>query len=177
MTASSLKRRSGRERLGLKGPQAALWLGSQGVAVPAAPNTVLIEEPQDLLIARLGTSEFFVEAAAGPTIARLSRSLAEKPPGVFPVLREDWGFDLAGEDVHAVLAQVCNVNFAALAPTSSPVIMTMMVGVAVLVVPQAAGQGRCCYRIWCDPTFGPYLGEALGAVVVESGGISTGVSA
>jgi hypothetical protein len=32
------------------------------------------------------------------------------------------------------------------------------------------------YRIWCDPTFGPYLGESLGAVVIECGGRYTGVS-
>jgi hypothetical protein len=51
----------------------------------------------------------------------------------------------------------------------------------VLVVPQdgasaegAAGERH--YRIWCDPTFGPYLGESLGAVVIECGGRYTGVS-
>jgi hypothetical protein len=31
------------------------------------------------------------------------------------------------------------------------------------------------YRIWCDPTFGPYLGSSLGGVVVECGGGYTGV--
>jgi sarcosine oxidase, subunit gamma len=125
-----------------------------------------------------GTSEFFSRRQPVRRSRKDYRALSPRSrPARFPVLREDWGFDLAGEDVHAVLAQVCNVNFAALAPTSSPVIMTMMVGVAVLVVPQAAGQGRCCYRIWCDPTFGPYLGESLGAVVVEMRGNFTGVSA
>jgi hypothetical protein len=33
------------------------------------------------------------------------------------------------------------------------------------------------YRIWCDPTFGPYLGESLGMVVIECGGRYTGASA
>jgi sarcosine oxidase, subunit gamma len=110
------------------------------------------------------------------------------------VLREDWAFDLGGERVHDVLAQVCNVNFAALSLDSNPLIMTLMIGVAVLVVPQrradalggpAEPRGRVerrepaerQYRIWCDPTFGPYLGESLGAVVSECGGSYTGVSA
>jgi sarcosine oxidase, subunit gamma len=59
--------------------------------------------------------------------------------------------------------------------------MTLMIGVAVLVVPQGLepGQGAAGerqYRIWCDPTYGAYLGESLGAVVVECGGRYTGVS-
>jgi sarcosine oxidase subunit gamma len=95
---------------------------------------------------------------------------------VYPVLREDWAFGLGGEQVHDVLAQVCNVNFAALPLASRPVIMTLMIGVAVLVVPQSGGAAERHYRIWCDPTFGPYLGESLGAVVIECGGRYTGVS-
>jgi sarcosine oxidase subunit gamma len=108
--------------------------------------------------------------------------LDEHPPGVYPVLREDWAFHLGGERVHDVLAQVCNVNFAALSLDSHPLIMTLMIGVAVLLVPQSVvggGQGGATerhYRIWCDPTFGPYLGESLGAVVMECGGSYTGVS-
>jgi hypothetical protein len=61
--------------------------------------------------------------------------------------------------------------------------MTLMIGVAVLVVPQGVaggGPGGAAaerhYRIWCDPTFGCYLGESLGAVVIECGGRYTGVS-
>jgi sarcosine oxidase subunit gamma len=77
-----------------------------------------------------------------------------------------------------VLAQVCNVNFASLPLHSHPVIMTLMIGVAVLVAPQAVqgGADERQYRIWCDPTYGAYLGESLGAVVVECGGRYTGVS-
>jgi hypothetical protein len=57
--------------------------------------------------------------------------------------------------------------------------MTLMMGVAVLVVPReaaAAGGGAVerRYRIWCDPTFGPYLSESLGAVVNDCGGKNTG---
>jgi hypothetical protein len=47
--------------------------------------------------------------------------------------------------------------------------MTLMIGVAVLVVPQETGHGTR-HLIWCDPTFGPYLGESVGTVVVECGG-------
>jgi len=44
--------------------------------------------------------------------------------------------------------------------------MTLMTGVAVLVVVQGAAAGRR-YVIWCDPTFGPYLHETLEQFVRE----------
>jgi sarcosine oxidase, subunit gamma len=187
VSALALKLNKHRDRLGLKGPRAAEWLVTHGIVVPMAPNTWTHSEQtiaaDALLVARLGTGEFFLEdGIAGTTLKRISPSLEELPPGVYPVLREDWAFDLGGERVHDVLAQVCNVNFAALSLDSNPLIMTLMIGVAVLVIPRrrADGQGgavRRQYRIWCDPTFGPYLGESLGAVVSECGGSYTGVSA
>jgi sarcosine oxidase subunit gamma len=182
-----LQLREKRDRLGLKGPRAAEWLVAQGIDVPATPNTWTHSDEaiaaDALLVARLGTAEFFLEdGTAGTTLKRISPALGKYPPGVYPVLREDWTFRLRGERVHDVLGQVCNVNFAALSLDSRPLIMTLMIGVAVLVVPQSGvvgGQGAAAgrhYRIWCDPTFGPYLGESLGAVVIECGGRYTGDS-
>ncbi len=133
----------------------------------------------------MGAGENFLEdgphRAEGSTVARLSRNLDGNPPGVYPVLREDCAFLLRGDAVHEVLAQVCPVDFAQLSLESRPLIMTLMIGVAVLVVPQIAAGERDGttlrhYRIWCDPTFGPYLGESLAAVVNECGGRYTGVS-
>ena len=163
-----------RHRFGFKGPRAAEWLIAHGLVLPMLPNTWTHSLGEDaaaaLLVARLGTSEFFIEdAAAGTTLKRIAPSGDAHPPGVYPVLREDWGLELGGAQVHDVLAQVCNVNFAALILDSRPVIMTLMIGVAVLIVPYGGTVDRR-YRIWCDPTFGPYLSESLGAVVSECGG-------
>jgi sarcosine oxidase, subunit gamma len=204
MSALALKLHEYRDRLGLKGPRAAEWLAGHGIVLPATPNTWTHAKDTStadaLLVARLGTAEFFLEdGMGGTTLERISPSLDENPPGVYPVLREDWAFHLGGERVHDVLAQVCNVNFAALSLDSRPLIMTLMIGVAVLVVPQraageqggtaerggAAGRGRVAeregaaerqYLIWCDPTFGPYLSESLGTVVIECGGSYKGAS-
>ena len=197
MSDLALELREKRDRLGLKGPRAAEWLAAQGIALPMTPNTWTHSEGAvaagALLVARLGTAEFFLEdGAGGTTLKRISPALDQSPPGVYPVLREDWAFLLGGDEAHDVLAQVCNVNFAALSLTPRPLIMTLMIGVAVLVVPQSVdarggaaeqigagekfGAAGRHYRIWCDPTFGPYLGESLGAVVVECGGRYTGVS-
>ncbi|MEP6546212.1 MAG: hypothetical protein ABJD53_02000 [Gammaproteobacteria bacterium] len=191
MSTLSLTLNERRERLGLKGPRAAEWLVAHGMVLPMLPNTWTYSEAANaadiLLVARLGSSEFFVEdAVAGTTLKRIAPSGEDHPPGVYPVLREDRAFDLRGAGADDVLAQVCNVNFATLALDSHPVIMTLMIGVAVLVMPQAVtgplvtGQAtggetpERRYRIWCDPSFGPYLSESLGAVVNECGGRITG---
>jgi sarcosine oxidase, subunit gamma len=176
--------KEGRARIGMKGPQAEQWLQGRGVVLPAAPNSWVgpsaASGSAGLLVARLGTTEFFLEdAAEGTELQGIRRGLDENPPGVYPVLREDATFQLSGAGVHDVLAQVCNVHFAGLALDSRPVIMTLMLGVAVLVVPQGSDSstpdaGRR-YRIWCDPTFGPFLGEAVGGVVVECGGTLRGL--
>ena len=181
MSALAMKLQAHRDRLGLKGHRAAQWLDAHGIAVPTAPNTWAYSGDSSagdaLLVARLGAAEFFLEeGAGGPVLSRVSPLLDRPVPGVYPVLREDWGFHLAGGRADEILAQVCNVNFAALALDARPLIMTLMIGVAVLIVPQSAGTAERQYRIWCDPTFGPYLGESLGAVVNECGGRYTGVS-
>ena len=197
MSALVFHRREARDRFGLKGPRAAEWLAGHGIVVPTTPNTWSASpvargaaaahgearvHDAALFAARLGTGEFFLEDCAGGTTLRgIAPSAEAYPPGVYPVLREDAAFLLSGQGSLDVLAQVCNVNFAALALDSHPVIMTLMIGVAVLVVPQTPGAPRDgvaerLYRIWCDPTFGPYVEESLETVVVECGGNYRGVS-
>ncbi len=170
MSALEFKKRNRCERFGLKGPRAAEWLEARGITLPAAPNQWTAVAGDGLLVARLGTLEFFLEDCAGGGRVRGLESAPDPPePGVYPVLREDAAFSLSGPGSYDVLAQVCNVNFADLELTSQPVIMTLMIGVAVLVVPQMVDAWPR-FRIWCDPTFGPYLEESLGTVVTESGG-------
>lgn len=177
MTALEFRTEGPRDRFGLKGPHAAEWLVAQRFELPA-PNTWIDAAAQEgsLLVARLGTTEFFLEDSAGGTTLRAIAPRSEAtPPGVYPVLREDAAFVLSGEGSHEVLAQICNVNFADLAVDSRPIIMTSMIGVSVLVVPQEFDAERQ-YRVWCDPSFGPYFAEAVGRVVVECGGSYRGVS-
>lgn len=176
-------------RLGLKGPGAADWLATQGIRLPTLPNTWIARggvvadledaaDAEDFFVARLGASEFFLEERAfGQTLSGLAQALRAPPRGVYPVLREDCALVLSGDAAHDLLAQVCNIDFASLDVGSRPVIMTLMIGVSVLVVPQTTAGARRRYRIWCDPTFGGYLGETLAALVVENGGTQSGVAA
>jgi sarcosine oxidase subunit gamma len=161
--------------MGLKGSAAADWLERARLRVPAQANSWASIEPDGgpsswSLVARLGTTEFFIESGSDSAILRnLAQALDGGCDHVYPVLREDRAIVLGGTDPESVLAQVCNVNFASLALESNPVVLTLITGVAAVVVPQREREERR-YRIWCDPSFGRYLWNTLRAIVVESGG-------
>jgi len=155
-------------RFGVKGPRAAEVLRSLELAVPARPNhwSPLRDRDRDdswNVVGRLGSTEFFVEEGGeAPGIAALEQVTRAGVAGAYPVMREDLAFVLGGALALEVLAQVCNVNFAAVQPRE--VVMTLMIGVSVLVLPQRTDDGMI-YRIWCDPSFGPYLKSELEKMV------------
>jgi sarcosine oxidase, subunit gamma len=157
------------KRIGVKGPRAAELLAQLGLAVPALPNTWAPMREQDRddswnVVGRLGFTEFFLEERGDAPAVEALQQLAGGA-GAYPVLREDTAIVLGGESAHEALAQVCNVNFGALDLTQRPVVMTLMVGIGVLVLPQYSPEDGAVYRIWCDPSFGPYLWETLEEVV------------
>jgi sarcosine oxidase subunit gamma len=157
-----------RRRFGMKGPRAAALLEQLGLAVPVAPNSWSPLRAGDRdnasnVIGRLGSTEFFIEEGGDASgITALEKRIREGAPGAYPVLREDLAVVLGGVHATDVLAQVCNVNFAALPPRVA--VMTLMIGVSVLVMPQMTDEGMS-YRIWCDPSFGSYLESELKKMV------------
>ena len=164
-------------RFGIKGPRAAAALAELQLAVPGVANAWAPLRDTDgeggwNVIGRLGASEFFIEERAPATgILAVQALLAGGYPGVYPVLREDAAFMLGGGSADDVLAQVCNVNFRALPFEARPVLMTLMIGVSVLVLPQVSDDDGRVFRIWCDPSFGTYLRAELEEIVT---GISSG---
>ena len=154
-----LKQSTALSRLGLKGPQAAAWLQQRGVSIPDLPNswTSSSADEQDIVV-RLGATEFFIEHAPSPLLKQLADELAAPIPGVYPVPREDRAFVLGGEGADAVLAEMCSLNFSGLREREA--VMTMMIGVAVVVVPQG-NAARRRYRIWRDPSYGDYFWSSL----------------
>jgi sarcosine oxidase subunit gamma len=150
------------DKAGLKGPRAAAWLAERGVPIPPRANSWTGE-----LIARLGETEFFLEGeAAGKLIETASQ-------GVYPVLRQDTAIALAGARINEVLLQTCSVDFTGV--DGDALVMTSMVGVPVLVIPQQR-ESVPLMRIWADPTFGPYLWQTLLEIVQELGGGPAGVA-
>jgi sarcosine oxidase, subunit gamma len=163
-------------RFGVKGTQAATWLESQDMTVPDRPNT-WEPLPDGGTIARLGFSEFFIEDSLHSHVApQLAEACQQPPAKVYPVLRQDAAIVLCGSDVNELLLQTCSVNFRALSLLERPVVLTSMVGVAVMIIP-GEHNGQPFYHIWCDSTFGAYLWRTLGAIVAEMGGGVIGAEA
>lgn len=171
--ASWLQQVSGRQRFGLKGPRAAELLAQLQLNVPKAPNTWAPLRAGDAadspdLICRLGNTEFFIEEQGDASGIAAIEPRARQLSGAYPVLREDFAVLLGGPHARDALAEVCNVDFSSLSTAGSPLVMTLMAGVAVVVVPQdarAEGGASTVYRIWCDPGFGPYLWETLNNII------------
>jgi sarcosine oxidase subunit gamma len=167
MNAAWLRKAEPQRRFGIKGPGAAELLKQLKLSVPERPNSwspLRFSDRDDSwnVIGRLGSTEFFIEEAGeAPGIAALGQLIAGAA-GAYPVLREDCAVVLGGAGASDVLAQVCNVNFAAL--PAHAVVMTLMIGVSVLVMPQRTDDGLV-YRIWCDPSFGSYLQSELEQMV------------
>jgi len=151
-------------RVGLKGPNAPAWLAARGVATPAAPNRWLSHAGGVCL--RLGLGEYFIAGAADG--AQLAAALAPER-GVYPVLRQDAGFVLAGAGAEAALEQACAVNFRDPSLGDDAVVLTSMLGVGVQVIWHQAGAGRA-YHLWCDASFQAYFAAALAEIVRDLGG-------
>lgn len=165
-------------RFGVKGPHAAQLLSELGLLVPRRPNAWLPLRAADRddspnVVARLGNTEFFIEEQGdAPGIAALEARLAAPVDGAYPVLREDVALEIGGTDAADLLAQVCNVDLTALDTATKPVVMTLMIGIGVLVLPQRRDDGTV-YRIWCDPTLGAYLESELEEIIQELSAGST----
>jgi sarcosine oxidase subunit gamma len=169
------------QRLGLKGPEAAEWLASQGFAVPDRTNSWIPHE--EGLVARLGRSEFLVEGGWRPTdLPQRWEALHDRPPaGIYPVLRQDCALLICGPRSDELMLQTCSVNLPAIPVKNREVILTSMIGVSVAIVKQALQGGHpagadFCYRIWCDGTFCLYLWGTLLEIAADLGGGPIGLA-
>jgi sarcosine oxidase subunit gamma len=161
-------------RFGLKGPEAQRWLEARNIALPRDANGWL-SLPGGGVVARLGRSEFFLEdGATANGVATIRAALGTGASGVYPVLRQDAGFALAGRRVNELLVQTCNVDFEEFGPERGIAVMTQMIGVSVLAI-RINKKPLPCYRLWCDPTFAPYFWETIAEIAGELGGGVIGV--
>src|ERR1700737_2223989 len=128
-----------RPRFGCKGPGAEVWLATAGYRVPREPNSAAIDA-DGVLVARLATAEFLIEAADGAagrvesTLRRLTPPA--RPRDVYPVARQDLVIGIEGVAINVLLRQTCSVYFAPLlgrcGRVEGPIILTTMIGVGVL---------------------------------------------
>jgi sarcosine oxidase subunit gamma len=125
------------------------------------------------LIARLGVTEFLVEAQA-EVIEPLQQ--AARVERVYPVPRQDAALLLCGQRIPELLLQVCSFNFRDAANAEQLVVLTSMVGVSVVAIPMRLN-GAPVMRLWCDGSFGPYLWTTLVGICEELGGGAAGLAA
>jgi sarcosine oxidase, subunit alpha len=170
---------SRRERFGCKGPGAEAWLAATGLAVPPAPNSAQVDAG-GVLVARLATAEFLVEAvdggAARVEAARRQLAAATRPAEVYPVARADLVVGVGGPHLNSLLRQVCSVDFAPLlrscAARAGPVILTSMIGVGVVAFIRGDSAAEALLTLWVDPSFTHYFCTTLLEVGRDLGGVA-----
>jgi sarcosine oxidase, subunit alpha len=182
------EKRRPRARFGCKGPGADAWLRSLGYRVPQGANSAQWHE--GVLVARLATSEFLVEAVGAdasspwhaphpPDAARqaillspaqrveaAARELSSAPIAeVYPVVRRDFVLSIRGSATGALLRQVCNVDFEPLwgtaAAGTTAVVLTSMIGVGVIAWPRRSAAAEPVVTLWIDPSFATYFSTTL----------------
>jgi sarcosine oxidase subunit gamma len=169
------------QRFGCKGPGAEPWLAAAGYSVPQAPNSAVVDA-SGVMVARLATSEFLVEAVAGGSeqVSSTRRLLgaASRPANVYPVTRQDLVVGIQGPGIQTLLRQICSIDFVpwfeSCGPATGPVVLTSMVGVGVVAWPRWT-EGGPALRVWLDPSFAHYfwttlleVGRGVGALVIGS---------
>ena len=153
-------------KLGVKGQHAEPWLREQNVEVPST-----VYETRRLadggLIARLGSTDFFLEGAAtGDVLPRLTAEIANAPPEVYRVERHEATFRISGTQAVKVLAQLCSLDFRSASP--GRVVLTRAGGVNCAVLPELSTDDRQ-FRFWVDCTYAVFFGETLANINRELG--------
>jgi sarcosine oxidase subunit gamma len=160
-------------KLGVRGPGAEEWLRGRGVELPPATYHTR-PLPDGGLTVRLGPEDFLLEGGvSGDLLTRLAAGMAEAPPGVYRVERQDATFLLTGARAVRVLAQLCSLDFRAASPRR--LLLTRAGGVNCGILPEEAA-GVPAFRIWVDPTFAVALWESLAEIGEELGGRVVGAA-
>lgn len=162
------------ERYGVKGPQAAQWLTSRGISIPANPNSWTYCD-QKTLVLRLGSSEFLIEDQLGGSACKKLASDPTRVAEVYKVPRADAAFILSGSEVLNLFSELCSLDLREKSLGDKDVIMTQVAGISATVLRQTIGNEQV-YRVWCDGTYGSYLWEVLTEIAVELGGGAVGIA-
>jgi sarcosine oxidase subunit gamma len=156
-----------RPRFGCKGPGAEVWLATGGYRVPREPNSAAVDA-DGILVARLATAEFLIEAADGGTgrVESTVRQLTSpaRPPNVYPVPRQDLVVGIEGAATNALLRQTCSFDFAPVLDRcdrdGGPIILTSMIGVSVVAFLRRVDRSPVM-TLWVDPSFAYYFWTTL----------------
>lgn len=164
---------SGLHKLGVKGPEAEMWLTSVGLDVP---GDVFASDPlpDGGVIVRLGSDEFFLEDnISNSTLSAFAARIDAHQGRLFRVEHQEATFLLTGRRAWEALAQTCGVNFADVKPRH--VAFTRVAGVGCGVYPDTL-RDVPTYRLWVEPSYAVYLWETLAEICrsLDGGEIGAG---
>ncbi len=151
-------------RYGVKGPEAANWLGKYKVEMPAKANTLLFSD--NAIVMRLGASEFLIEDQPGGEVCAKLAADHLRVAGVYKVSRVDASFTLLGSGILRMLSELCALDLSAAGLQDNEVVMTQVAGISATVLRQNLN-GESVYRLWCDGTYGVYMKQMLSEIVAE----------
>ena len=116
-------------RFGIKGPQAAKWLESQGFKTPVDFNAWV--ENNGCLVMRLGGNEFLLEDQFGVNnIDKLASFNQAKVAGAYKVARADAAYLLAGSAALNMLSELCMLDLRDSALPKNGLVMTQVAGIS-----------------------------------------------
>jgi sarcosine oxidase subunit gamma len=163
-----------RQRFGVKGPQASQWLATQKIKTPDSVNSWLMDK--DVLVLRLGSSEFLVEQqVSGDVCKQLNEASEVNTAGVYKVLRADAAFVISGDHVMTMFSELCKLDLSEKALKPNQLIMTQVADISATLVPEIIND-RLVIRLWCDGTYGAYMWRVLHQLAQELGGGAVGLT-
>ncbi len=151
-------------RYGVKGPQAAKWLASHGVATPKDANTWV--QNDQTLVMRLGGSEFLIEDQEGGKTCEKLVTDSKRVVGVYKIPHVDVSYLLSGSEVLNLLSELCALDLRESALAENMLVMTQVAGITATVLRQSINN-EMVYRLWCDGTYGAYMKHVLDEITHE----------
>ncbi|NWG73438.1 MAG: hypothetical protein HXY24_02315, partial [Rubrivivax sp.] len=118
---------------------------------------------------RLGAGEFVLDASTAAddgALEALRERVVRAGAGVVDVIREDAALLLHGPRVRDLLLQACALDLAAPDADDDAVVMTQVIGVAVVATRHRVG-GHLALRLLADPTWLPYLRHELCVIAAD----------
>ncbi len=164
MQALTILNVSNLARYGIKGPQAAKWLASHGVATPKDANSWV--QNDQTLVMRLGGSEFLIEDQEGGKTCETLAADTKRVTGVYKVPHVDAAYILAGSEVLNLLSELCALDLRESALLENGLVMTQVAGISATVLRQKI-HNETVYKLWCDGTYGEYMQHVLEEIAQE----------
>jgi len=171
----------GLTKVGYKGPGASLWLGQEGLLLPAEPNLSVLQ-PDGMLVARLSLDEFLVlrnlESDSSLICDMESAWSLDSAAQTYLLPRRDSHCWLAvvGAEVRQMLSKICAINLHLDEFPNLKIAQTIIADLSVIIIRHDLGLTPCFYLL-ADVALTEYLWEVLQDAMDEFAGATVGLAA